>query len=71
MFDNIEAEWPMFFVYMIIDGVAKGNNEQVEEYSTLLEPLMKETPIGKSCLSHNDLRVTMNKLRNIVPYWNH
>ncbi|XP_071785537.1 phosphorylase b kinase regulatory subunit beta-like [Asterias amurensis] len=47
MFDNIEAEWPMFFVYMIIDGVAKGNNEQVEEYSTLLEPLMKETPIGK------------------------
>ncbi|XP_071957802.1 phosphorylase b kinase regulatory subunit beta-like [Antedon mediterranea] len=32
LFDGIESEWPMFYAYMVIDGVAKGNNDQVEEY---------------------------------------
>ena len=50
MFDNIETEWPMFFVYMMIDGVAKGDTKQVEEYHTLLKPLLKETSTGKSGL---------------------
>ena len=48
MFDNIEAEWPMFFVYMIIDGIANGDSKQVDEYSALLEPLMKRTSVGES-----------------------
>ncbi|XP_022107548.1 phosphorylase b kinase regulatory subunit beta-like [Acanthaster planci] len=46
MFDNIEAEWPMFFVYMMIDGTAKGDTRQVEEYHNLLQPLLKKTSNG-------------------------
>ncbi|XP_038067424.1 phosphorylase b kinase regulatory subunit beta-like [Patiria miniata] len=46
MFDNIEAEWPMFFVYMMIDGTAKGDTKQVEEYHNLLKPLLKESANG-------------------------
>lgn len=35
-FDNVECEWPMFFAFMVIDGVFKNNNEQVEKYQDLM-----------------------------------
>ncbi|XP_043276560.1 probable phosphorylase b kinase regulatory subunit beta isoform X2 [Venturia canescens] len=35
-FDKIECEWPLFYIYMIIDGVFKTLPEQVEEYQHLL-----------------------------------
>jgi len=28
-FENIECEWPMFFAYLIIDGLFNNNKEQV------------------------------------------
>ena len=46
-FDSIECEWPMFFAYMIIDGIFRGNQAQVEEYHTLLKPLLIAGPKGK------------------------
>nr|XP_002732441.1 PREDICTED: phosphorylase b kinase regulatory subunit beta-like [Saccoglossus kowalevskii] len=46
LFDGIESEWPIFFAYMVIDGVARGNKEQVDEYETLLRPLVKYSPEG-------------------------
>ncbi|XP_060808968.1 probable phosphorylase b kinase regulatory subunit beta isoform X3 [Amyelois transitella] len=36
-FDGIESEWPLFYVFMIIDGVFRTLPEQVEEYQKLLK----------------------------------
>jgi len=36
-FDAAESEWPMFYAYMVIDGVFKHNDEQVENYHQLLK----------------------------------
>ncbi|XP_014472659.1 PREDICTED: probable phosphorylase b kinase regulatory subunit beta isoform X2 [Dinoponera quadriceps] len=36
-FDSIENEWPLFYIFMIIDGVFKSLPEQVEEYQNLLK----------------------------------
>lgn len=35
-FENIESEWPLFFMFMIIDGMFKSLPDQVEEYRSLL-----------------------------------
>ncbi|KAL1227892.1 putative phosphorylase b kinase regulatory subunit beta [Trichinella spiralis] len=40
LFQGVECQWPMFFVYMIIDGVYMGNQRQVKVYADLLEPLL-------------------------------
>ncbi|KRZ46133.1 putative phosphorylase b kinase regulatory subunit beta, partial [Trichinella pseudospiralis] len=40
LFQGVECQWPMFFVYMIIDGVYMGNQHQVKVYADLLEPLL-------------------------------
>ncbi|XP_031424593.1 phosphorylase b kinase regulatory subunit beta, partial [Clupea harengus] len=39
-FDGIECEFPIFFIYMVIDGVFRGNSAQVKEYQELLEKVM-------------------------------
>lgn len=36
-FENIECEWPLFYLYMIIDGVFKSLPEQITEYEELLK----------------------------------
>ncbi|NXU38607.1 KPBB kinase, partial [Drymodes brunneopygia] len=46
LFDGIECEFPLFFIFMIIDGVFRGNPTQVKEYEDLLEPLLQHTPEG-------------------------
>ncbi|XP_017940248.1 phosphorylase b kinase regulatory subunit beta isoform X3 [Manacus vitellinus] len=46
LFDGIECEFPLFFIFMIIDGVFKGNPAQVKEYQDLLDPLLQHTPEG-------------------------
>ncbi|NWU75159.1 KPBB kinase, partial [Onychorhynchus coronatus] len=46
LFDGIECEFPLFFIFMIIDGVFRGNPAQVKEYQDLLEPLLQHTPEG-------------------------
>ncbi|KAI1890186.1 hypothetical protein AGOR_G00171090 [Albula goreensis] len=40
LFDGIECEFPIFFIYMMIDGVFRGNTAQVKEYQALLEPII-------------------------------
>ncbi|GLD74150.1 phosphorylase b kinase regulatory subunit beta isoform X1, partial [Lates japonicus] len=40
LFDGIECEFPIFFIYMMIDGVFRGNKAQVKEYQDLLEPIV-------------------------------
>uniref|UniRef100_A0A1Y1M5A6 Phosphorylase b kinase regulatory subunit n=1 Tax=Photinus pyralis TaxID=7054 RepID=A0A1Y1M5A6_PHOPY len=39
-FENIECEWPLFYIFMIIDGVFKSLPEQIEEYQDLLKARM-------------------------------
>ncbi|NWX25402.1 KPBB kinase, partial [Notiomystis cincta] len=46
LFDGIECEFPLFFIFMIIDGVFRGNAAQVKEYQDLLDPLLQHTPEG-------------------------
>ncbi len=36
-FDGVESEWPMFFAFMVIDGVFHRKPEQVEKYQELLK----------------------------------
>ncbi|KAJ8920978.1 hypothetical protein NQ315_015773 [Exocentrus adspersus] len=36
-FENIECEWPLFYIYMIIDGVFKSLPDQIQEYQDLLK----------------------------------
>lgn len=45
-FEGIENEWPLFYIFMIIDGVFKSQPEQVEEYQNLLKPRIKKDTNG-------------------------
>uniref|UniRef100_A0A2I3MDZ4 Phosphorylase b kinase regulatory subunit n=1 Tax=Papio anubis TaxID=9555 RepID=A0A2I3MDZ4_PAPAN len=46
LFDGIECEFPIFFLYMMIDGVFRGNPKQVQEYQDLLTPVLHQTTEG-------------------------
>ncbi|XP_034041246.1 phosphorylase b kinase regulatory subunit beta isoform X3 [Thalassophryne amazonica] len=50
LFDGIECEFPMFFIYMMIDGVFRGNKAQVEEYQKLLEPVIFQSNEGHAVI---------------------
>ncbi|HEY9853361.1 MAG TPA: glycoside hydrolase family 15 protein [Leptolyngbyaceae cyanobacterium] len=41
-FENIECEWPLFFTYLLLDSLFKGEREQVKYYQTKLEKLLVE-----------------------------
>jgi len=41
-FEHIECEWPLFFTYLILDGLFRGDAAQVEEYRDRLAPLLVE-----------------------------
>lgn len=45
-FENVESEWPVFHTFMIIDGIFKNNDSQVEKHQRLLKPLLKYTEKG-------------------------
>lgn len=40
IFENIECEWPLFFCYLLLDGLFNDNEEQVKTYTALLDPLL-------------------------------
>ncbi|XP_061621257.1 phosphorylase b kinase regulatory subunit beta isoform X1 [Phyllopteryx taeniolatus] len=46
LFDGIECEFPIFFIFMMIDGVFRGNQPQVKEYQDLLEPIIFQSYEG-------------------------
>jgi phosphorylase kinase alpha/beta subunit len=41
-FEHIECEWPLFFTYLLLDGLFRGNQEQVNKYQASLESLLFE-----------------------------
>uniref|UniRef100_A0A8C7RZ30 Phosphorylase b kinase regulatory subunit n=1 Tax=Oncorhynchus mykiss TaxID=8022 RepID=A0A8C7RZ30_ONCMY len=40
LFENIECEWPLFWTYLILDGVFTNSPEQVQEYKDALEGIL-------------------------------
>ncbi|KAJ1676632.1 hypothetical protein EV182_007787, partial [Spiromyces aspiralis] len=39
-FENLECEWPLFFTYLILDGLFTGNHKQAKEYFDAISPLL-------------------------------
>ncbi|XP_055637325.1 probable phosphorylase b kinase regulatory subunit beta isoform X2 [Toxorhynchites rutilus septentrionalis] len=50
-FEGYECEWPMFYTFMIIDGVFKNNLEQIEEYQMELRKCMHSDANGDPVVS--------------------
>ncbi|XP_037118475.1 phosphorylase b kinase regulatory subunit alpha, skeletal muscle isoform isoform X4 [Syngnathus acus] len=40
LFENIECEWPLFWTYLILDGIFINSPEQVQEYQDALESIL-------------------------------
>ncbi|KAJ8416764.1 hypothetical protein AAFF_G00326420 [Aldrovandia affinis] len=40
LFENIECEWPLFWTYLILDGIFINNPEQVQEYREALDGIL-------------------------------
>lgn len=38
-FAHIESEWPLFFTYLLLDGLCRGDSAQADEYASKLEAL--------------------------------
>ncbi len=41
-FENIECEWPLFFTYLVLDGLFRGDRPFAEHYQQRLESLVVE-----------------------------
>ncbi|XP_046852762.1 phosphorylase b kinase regulatory subunit alpha, liver isoform-like [Xenia sp. Carnegie-2017] len=81
IFENVECEWPMFFAYLILDGVYSNNEEQVQKYQKMLDnvlisnnnvnlvPELYYVPYDKVELEkinmHSQIRVAGGKLPHI------
>ncbi|XP_048040660.1 phosphorylase b kinase regulatory subunit beta isoform X1 [Megalobrama amblycephala] len=50
LFDGIECEFPIFFIYMMIDGVFRENPAQVKEYQELLEAVIFQSFEGHAVI---------------------
>ena len=40
MFENIECEWPLFFIFFLLDALISGNHQKVKEYREKLDNLL-------------------------------
>lgn len=38
-FEDIESEWPLFFTYLLLDGLMRGDDEAIKTWQEKLEPL--------------------------------
>jgi len=45
VFQGIECEWPLFFTYLILDGLFRDDKEQVEEYRKKLDDVLQQSDI--------------------------
>ncbi|XP_076448759.1 LOW QUALITY PROTEIN: phosphorylase b kinase regulatory subunit beta-like [Babylonia areolata] len=46
-FDGIESEWPLFFIYMIIDCIFRGDKEGKQEYWDMLDRVLFHSHDGQ------------------------
>jgi phosphorylase kinase alpha/beta subunit len=47
IFEGIESEWPLFYTYMILDGLFRYDSRQVQHYRSLLEPCLVPAVISQ------------------------
>ncbi|XP_028397532.1 phosphorylase b kinase regulatory subunit alpha, liver isoform-like [Dendronephthya gigantea] len=40
IFENVECEWPLFFAYLILDGIYSNNPQQVKKYQDMLDAII-------------------------------
>ncbi len=59
-FDGIESEWPMFFAFMVIDGVFQRKPEQVEKYHELLKKRLAYNEQGGRKTSYFNFLLSIN-----------
>ncbi|XP_031440635.1 phosphorylase b kinase regulatory subunit alpha, skeletal muscle isoform isoform X2 [Clupea harengus] len=50
LFENIECEWPLFWTYLILDGIFINSPEQVQEYREALEGILIKQKDGMRLL---------------------
>ena len=48
-FSGIESEWPLFFALLVIDGVFKKDDEQVDRYQEKLRKHLSYNEYGGKC----------------------
>lgn len=41
-FEHIECEWPLFFTYLLLDGIFRGDRAQIQTYQERLEKIVVE-----------------------------
>ncbi|MBD2497436.1 glycoside hydrolase family 15 protein [Nostoc sp. FACHB-280] len=41
-FEHLECEWPLFFTYLLLDGLFRNEPKQVQQYQEMLESLLVE-----------------------------
>ncbi|MBE9005040.1 glycoside hydrolase family 15 protein [Fortiea sp. LEGE XX443] len=41
-FEHIECEWPLFFTYLLLDGLFRNDKKQVQQYQELLDSVLVE-----------------------------
>ncbi len=41
-FEHIECEWPLFFTYLLLDAVFRGDREQIQDYQQRLQAVLVE-----------------------------
>ncbi|XP_033753778.1 phosphorylase b kinase regulatory subunit beta-like isoform X2 [Pecten maximus] len=46
LFDGIECEWPLFYVYLLIDNIFRNDKEGIEHYTNLINPLLRKSNDG-------------------------
>lgn len=65
-FEGNECEWPLFYTFLIIDGVFKSNTEQIEEYQAELRKCMYADANGGKCIDEKSNRPTMNYIFSLM-----
>lgn len=46
VFENIECEWPLFWCYLILDAIFRGDREAVDQFSDALDKVIVKTDDG-------------------------
>lgn len=49
-FEHIECEWPLFFTYLMLDGLFRCDRTQAEDYHQRLQPLLVQQQDGTGLL---------------------
>jgi phosphorylase kinase alpha/beta subunit len=57
IFEGIECEWPLFFTYLILDGLFRGDKEQIDKYSGLLSKILVDSEANRSEEPKSHLRI--------------